>query len=433
MTLRLTILQPNLAGQRYSCHGCGNCCRDFTVQLREEDIDKIRQQGWTEKLGFDPVVEFRGERYLRQRDDGACVFWLDDGRCRIHAEFGLSAKPIACQMFPFSLTPVTGGAVMGINFACQSVLENKGAELRTHTRDLERMARSLPEVHALNRPPMLTDKLRASVGEIKALVNRLDAWFRRDDIDLSTRLDGLAWVIASLGKAKLAGVRDDRFADLLDVLFGALPDELGFHPVDPPTRGQRKMLRQAVFARIEDPKIGRVHRTGRIRTVLSQLRRSRRFASGKGVAPRVGDGWPEGVRLEAAEQVAPANDPNVVTAIDDLLTRWLRATILGGRAWGAGYYGWSALAGLRALVLNVAVLGWLARLHAAGRGGGSGGGGGAERLAIEDVRAALSRIDRTAGRARWLGGVSEEWRSAYFDTDDGLRRLLAAYPLIESE
>ena len=85
-TIPLTILP--LPSQRYSCHGCGNCCRDFTVQLREADLEKLRSQDWERTLG-DVTVEFRGRRFLAQRADGACVFLLEGGKCRIHAEFGL--------------------------------------------------------------------------------------------------------------------------------------------------------------------------------------------------------------------------------------------------------------------------------------------------------------------------------------------------------
>ena len=38
MTVSLPILMLPVATQRYSCHGCGNCCRDFTVQLRDADL-----------------------------------------------------------------------------------------------------------------------------------------------------------------------------------------------------------------------------------------------------------------------------------------------------------------------------------------------------------------------------------------------------------
>ncbi len=445
----LHIIQPALSEQRYSCHGCGNCCRDFTVQLRAEDIAKLREQDWTEKLGFDPIIEFRGTSYLRQREDGACVFIMDNGLCRVLAEFGFEEKPIACQLFPFSLTPAEGGAVMGINYACQSVLENKGKALQAHVNDLERMAKSLPEVESLAQAPMLTAKLRASSREVQAISSRIDQWLRRSDVDLQTRIDGLAWIVTSLSIATLENVREKRFGELLDTLFGALPGELDHLPVEPPTIGQRRMLRQAAFARVEDPKIGRVERTGRFRTSFGQLLRSRRFASGKGIAPPIGFGWAEKIALRRVETIDPARDVEQVSMIDDLITRWLRATVLGGRAWGAGYYGWPRVGGLRAMMVNVAVVSWLARLHAAGRlplAPGSAGGlprdsgtsqsnppaepGANGGITIEDIRAALSRVDRASGRAKGLGSTAEQWRMKYLYHDDGMRRLINSYPLI---
>ena len=86
---------------------------------------------------------------------------------------------------------------------------------------------------------------------------------------MATRLDGLAFVVQSLGDAKLESVREARFIELVEVLVGVLPDELGLQPVAEPTRRQSSLLRQAVFTRTEDPRIegGR----GRIRTSLDQL------------------------------------------------------------------------------------------------------------------------------------------------------------------
>ena len=306
----------------------------------------------------------------------------------------------------------------GLNFACQSVLENKGAELRTHAKELGRMAGELAELHAgaAAPPPMLTQRLRASHSEEKSLVEHVDHWLQRDDLGLPGRIDGLAWVAQSLAKANLANVRDDRFDDLLDVLFGALPDELEHHPIAPPAARQMKLLRQAVFARTEDPKLSTIAKQGRLRITLAQLGRNRRFKSGRGLSPLIGVGWKR-APMETVSAIATASDSAHARAIDDLLTRWLRATILGGRAWGAGYYGWSMVDGLQALLLNAACVGWLARLHAAGEARSS--------LQIEDVRAALGRVDRTAGRAKWLGASAERLRLAYLIMDDGLRRVLA--------
>lgn len=439
--ISLPILTLAVREQRYSCHGCGNCCRDFTVQLRESDLKKLREQDWETRMGGPVTVEFRGVQYLRQREGGACVFLMDDGLCRIHKEFGFAAKPIACQLFPFHLIPGQKGVVEGLNFACQSVLENKGAELKSHGSELRRMAGELDELQAPAQPPLLTQRLRASAKEEQSLIQHIDEFLSRSEIDLPRRIDGLTWLAQSLAKAKLETVREDRFDDLLDVLFAALPDELEHHPVDPPTSRQLTMLRQAVFARIEDPKLSVIAKQGRLRITLAQLARNRRFKSGKGPAPHIGWGAAEIVRsdsqspgtpvpgtaidLREVDSIRGASDLAQIEMIDDLLTRWLRATVLGGRAWGAGYYAWSMVDGLQALLLNVACVGWLARLHAAGSR--------RQAITIEDVRAALGRVDRTAGRAKWLGTSAERLRLAFLNMDDGLRRVIVDYGVINGD
>jgi len=143
-TLPLTVLP--LGAQRYSCHGCGDCCRDFTVQLRPADLERLQAQGWQERMGEEVTMEFRGVTYLRQRADGACVFLQPGGRCRIHAELGLEAKPLACQLFPFVLAPRGDHAMVGLSFACQSVQRNKGASLASHMREVGALAAQVAEL-----------------------------------------------------------------------------------------------------------------------------------------------------------------------------------------------------------------------------------------------------------------------------------------------
>ncbi|MBL9119394.1 MAG: YkgJ family cysteine cluster protein [Phycisphaerae bacterium] len=416
-SIRLPVLTLAVSEQRYSCHGCGNCCRDFTVQLREDDLRRLREQKWEERLGIPVTVEFRGQAYLRQRDDGGCVFWMPDGRCRIHAEFGFEEKPIACQLFPFSIVPGERDAVAGVNFACGSVLENKGAALGTHRTELLRMAERAPETVEPTAPIALAEGLVAEEGEIDALVRAIDSYLRRTDVPLVLRLDGLAWLAQSLMQAKLAGVRKDRFRELIETLVGALPDELAHLPIDAPGAGQRKLLRQAIFARTEDPKIRGMTEMGRWRTAFGQFLRSRRWARATGLVPRVGLGWPDGIGFGAVERVAPLGSSSELAAMDELLGRYMRASLHGRRVWGPGYYGWPVTLGMAAHVVNIACVGWLARLHAAGRG--------ADVPGIVDLRAALSRVDRISGRAPWIGSAGERLRMRYLAMNDGLRRITA--------
>lgn len=418
MTIALPILMLPVATQRYSCHGCGNCCRDFTVQLREADLAKLHAQGWEEKLGMPVTAEFRGTTYLRQRDDGACVFLMDDGLCRIHKDHGFAEKPIACQLFPFVLVPDDVRTHVGISFACQSVRENKGAELRSHLVEVDRMSRGVPETRVATYSAMLADALSAKEGELDALRLALDRFLAREDVVLRDRLDGLAWVAASLGRAKLAEVRAKRFAELVTVLVAALPAELEHLPLEPAPPKQMRLLRQAVYARLEDVQVNQAKAKGRWRTVLGQLLSSRAFTRGRGKVPAVARGLLSGCDFAAIDAVPALSESPDRDAIDQLLSRYARATLLGNRGWGAGYYGWPAIRGLQALVLNIACTAWLARALAAKRGHPA--------PTIDDVRDALGRIDRHAGRAPWLGSVGERLRLEFFRLDDGLRRITRA-------
>ena len=415
MTLPLPILMLPVATQRYSCHGCGNCCRDFTVQLRDADLAKLRAQGWEERLGMPVTTEFRGTTYLRQREDGACVFLMEDGLCRIHREHGFAEKPVACQLFPFVLVPDDVRTHVGISFACQSVRENKGAELRSHLQEVDRMSRGVPETRVATYSALLSDAMSAKDGELDALRMSLDRMLAREDIVLRDRFDGLAWIAASLGKAKLAEVRANRFGELVAVLAGAVPAELEHIQLGPALPKQLRLLRQAAYARLEDVQVNQAKSRGRWRTVLAQLLASRAFTRGKGRAPSVARGLLDGLDFAAIASVPTLSESPDRDAIDQLLSRYARATLLGNRGWGAGYYGWPAVRGLQALVLNIACTAWLARALAAKRGHAA--------ATIDDVRDALGRIDRHAGRAPWLGSVGERLRLEFFRLDDGLRRI----------
>jgi len=418
----LPILVPSNSGQRYSCHGCGNCCRDFTVQLRESDLEKLRAQEWEQRLGEPVTVEFRGRTFLRQRDDGACIFWQEDGRCRIHAAHGLDAKPIACQLFPFSFAPAADGVHIGVNFACQSVQENRGAALEGHRGELRRMLAAVPEASRDAGWPLLSGALEADAAECAAFERVLDGWLAGagagSALPLTRRLEGLAWLVQMLGAANFQKVRGARCDELLRTLVQMAPLELDAAPVEPVGRGAWKMLRQAVFARVEDVKIRDAQKRSVISGALGQLLRSRRFASGRGTMPHAIIGWPQGVSFSSIAGVGPARSSAEAAAIEDLLIRWLRSTVLGGRAWGSGYYGWSMVDGTAALLLNLLCALWLARAHAAGCR--------RSELTILDVRAAVGRVDRHAGRAPWLGSGGERLRIRYLHTVEAWRGLVTA-------
>jgi hypothetical protein len=317
-------------------------------------------------------------------------------------------------MFPFTLAPDAREARVGISFACASVLGNQGASLAWHAAEVRRMSRDVPELGPVRT--LLDASTEATPDEAAMVAEAVDRWLRNGAVPLAMRVDGLAWLGQQLSGARFAAVRGPRLRELMDTLVDALPQELPLHPIDPPSGAQRATLRQAAFFRLEDPKIGELRRVGRVRAVLAQYMRSRSFSKGRGVMPAMGDRWPS-ADFAAVERTAALGESAEFAAIEELFVRWMRATVLGGRAWGSGYYGWPVVDGIQAMALNVACAAWLARAHAAASGRTAPG--------LVDVRAAIGRVDRTCGRAPWLGSRAESMRMGFLRIDDGLRRVLA--------
>ena len=444
--MRLPIYIPELPAQKYSCHGCGSCCRDFTVQLTDADMQKLHDQGWKERLGQEYVVKFRGHSWLKQTDDGACVFLGDNGLCKVHAEFGLEAKPLACQFFPFMLSPNTRDTHVGISFACGSVVASKGAPLQTHRDDVRRMGELLPVSAPM--PVKLQGQLIATDAEVSMVEGALDGWLCKKNISPAVRYQGLAWLITSLLQANLANMRGEKLRQLLSTLTNAVEHELPLLDWPEPTPRAWKLLRQAVFTRIEDPKIGDLLKRGKVASVFGQWSRSRKWASGKGMTPKTqgfcsidfagfentigvfaiqlnGDVQvqktaPQVSSLHslAREFAAAITQQQDAVAMDDLLQRWIRATILGGRAWGSGLYGLPIDQGLGLILVNLLTALWLARFHAAGRG--------AQSVSLLDLQVAVGRVDRTSGRAVWLATAGERLRVKWLSHSDSMRLLVRA-------
>ncbi len=437
--MRLPIYVPKLQGQKYSCHGCGSCCRDFTVQLTDTDLQKLNEQGWKERLGQEYVVQFRGHSWLKQTDDGACVFLGDNGLCKVHAEFGLEAKPLACQFFPFMLSPNVRDTHVGISFACGSVVASKGADLESHRGDVRRMSELLPASAPM--PVQLQGKLIASESEVATIETALDGWLRKKNISPAVRYQGLAWLITSLLQANLGNVRGEKLRQLANTLSDAVEQELPLLDWPEPSPRAWKLLRQAVFTRIEDPKIGDLLKRGKVASVLGQWARSRKWAVGKGISPKtagfrsvdfasfestfgvfdtsttsIGDST--SLSIEAAKNTLTDSQSHDAEAMDDLLQRWIRATILGGRAWGSGLYGLPIDQGLGLIMVNLLTALWLARFHAAGRG--------AQHVSLLDLQVAVGRVDRTSGRAVWLATAGERLRVKWLSHSDSLRLLARA-------
>ena len=349
-------------------------------------------------------------------------------------------------VFSVHASPNVRDTHVGLSFACGSVVASKGAELESHRGDVRRMSELLPASAPM--PVQLQGKLVASESEVATIETALDGWLCKKHISPALRYQGLAWLITSLLQANLGNVRGEKFRQLVSTLSDAVEQELPLLDWPEPTPRAWKLLRQAVFTRIEDPKIGDLLKRGKVASVFGQWSRSRKWAAGKGITPQTaGFSSIDFARFESTagvfanqfdgdvqKQKTPTHVSSThsldvqscavmlqqpdAAAMDDLLQRWIRASILGGRAWGSGLYGLPIDQGLGLMLVNLLTALWLARFHAAGRG--------AQRASLVDLQVAVGRVDRTSGRAVWLATAGERLRVKWLSHSDSLRLLARA-------
>ncbi|MFP4481905.1 MAG: YkgJ family cysteine cluster protein [Thermovirgaceae bacterium] len=88
-------------GLRFSCLGCGRCCRGEpgTVLVTSEEASAISDRIQVAVELFTRTVRFLGEKKLslRERPSGECVFYDKvAAKCRLY-----ELRPLQCRLYPF--------------------------------------------------------------------------------------------------------------------------------------------------------------------------------------------------------------------------------------------------------------------------------------------------------------------------------------------
>ena len=431
-TTSLPVLLPEIDEQRFDCHACTRCCRELVVQLTSLDRKRLDAQNWAKKLGVAPHVRL-GRQHVLNHKGGACVFLQADDKCRLHAESGPTAKPLACRLYPFTLERESAGLRAGLRFDCPTVAASEGSPIARHHAELAELGSALQKEmpREFGRPPAALEIVPGSPlsdAGSDEYTGMIGDWLGNTELTIHHRLLGLHEETSAIGTARrlTRSTRFDeaRFLEFTKMLISDMPTflkEVDAMPDGPPTARQMKLLHQAVFAHCEHVPFEQAHLPLFKSLALrwDQIKRARSLGSGAGSVPPLGS-------LPGLDRAGPINE--VVAARDlpedqcaGLMTRYLQARVNGRSAFGAGYYGWDILSGLRSLLLAAAVVGGLTR-HIARVDGRT-------RYSSGDVLRAVGMVDRTAGRAPELGATSARLRVAYLGRDVGLRRLLKMFPV----
>ena len=242
---------------RHACSACGTCCHGWRVRVRPDELAGLERCA-AELDVADPVVDGN----LRQVE-GRCVFLAEGGLCRIHARFGLAAKPEVCRRYPLRATLAEDGLRVGVDPSCASDSEAwetgpEVAPLRVVERDRrlagERAAAELELLELAALPGLSVAELAAALLHEPEAPPELPQRFTRH-------------VLASLTAEPLvAHLRDPRHGAALRARLEPVIDALeAWTPHQIPLWSQRlstaqeawalDTLRRHLFLRLGDPSV----------------------------------------------------------------------------------------------------------------------------------------------------------------------------------
>ncbi len=386
------------------------------IFLNDADLAKIRQQGWEKHPDFrGQAVVVResflgGKHRLAQRRDGRCVFLTDAGLCRIHAEFGLDAKPLTCRMFPLQLVPAENVAYLTVRRCCPSAATEQGRPLEKHLPTARSLAQEMGSTNRSHAPPNITPRLRRDWPDASRVLAALRKIGAADSLPLIRQLQ-VGWQFcALLDQAKVTSFDQRRFGELVDVLAAGAPEEVAevFRNRQPPRYSANQLFRQvaADYLRLHPRCIAEAEKGSRWKLARFAIK----MARGKGNTPSFYSEFPP-TTFNDLERPLGALPEEVYRP----LNAYFRASLTSGYFALINRSAWSLTESFRALALTYPLALWMLRYTC-----------GAQPPTPEAMAEIVGAIDRGQGYAR-LAGRGHRWRIGALERMGEIPRLIAWY------
>jgi len=366
-------VELSLVGERYTCTGCGDCCRGWSVPLLPGEGERFR----TLAAALIPVERLKGAIHGARAGGvavealggpgGRCAALADDERCLVHAEHGEDRKPLACRLFPFTFVATPTEVRVSLSFACPAVIDGEGPLVAEQRADVERLyASGSPYRMSVEAEVALAESRRVAWSDAARLLAEVSRALGSDGALVERLCRGGAVAALTIAKLDEGRTFDDALASAVD--------------------GRDALARDALAA---PPRIGRLSRA-LLRTLVESTAPgargvgSRLFGALASVASFGGGGQ---LRIAGGE-VAPADVDRVARGIgpdgEVLVLRWLDAEIHGLTFFGSAAFDLTLAGGLDLLTLAAAAVARVARAYAAHAGRAA--------VARDDVKAALRQV-----------------------------------------
>jgi lysine-N-methylase len=413
--------------QNWDCHQCGSCCTDYWVPVSEEERQRILAQGWEQEPEYRGVKLFvkygppwRRRYRLALTTGDRCVFLDERGLCKIHAKFGLHAKPFACRLYPYILVPHGDHWRVSMRFACPSAAANKGRSLTQAVEELGELAREMEKWDqrpgfqrtagpGLGDPPSLDGRQRVNWSDFHLFQDAVVRLFSVRNDDLARRWLKCLALARLCREARFDNLTGGRLHEFLDLMLAAVAAETprtldGF---EPPGWIGRLLFRQAlaIYVRKDQGVRRGVSKRGR----LALLAASWRMIRGTGKLPMLQVGLPD-CTFEELEKPLGALPKEAAQSLE----RYYYVKLTSLQFCGPTFYHYPFWDGLEALALTYPMIRWLIR-------------GFAYLGQPEATHRAISVIDENFGYSPLLGTARQRLALWILSFRKELDKLIAWY------
>ncbi len=407
---------PLKSDEHWDCHQCGVCCHGSIVPLNLDDAERLRRQQWEKEPGFENTrltVRHRAAASslrLAHRDGGACVFLNDDGLCRIHAKFGVEAKPSVCQTFPLQLIPREKQAVLTIRRACPSAAADLGEKVVTRLPSVKKLVRDGHLKADPAAPPAFKKGEHRPWPAIQTILDQSGQLLRDQRYPPVRRLVHVLQYARHLEAAKTRRLDDKKIAELAHTLRELEPEEskpFFAAPRAPNAFSQILLRRTAVVCGRLHPECR--HRSNwKTRAELAQI--AWKVVRGRGSTPVFNDVFPEST-FEALEEPMGIQSAEVY----EPLTRFIETNAESSLYALANRGEWKVIESIRGLALLFPVGMWLLRWQSYGR-----------EATVDDMLKVVVMLDRSQGYGP-LSGFAHRQLIATLSFNEELERLVVWY------
>ncbi len=238
--------------EQWDCHHCTSCCRETTIQLNPDDLERLRKQQWDQHPEYRGIRVVRrsfllgGSRVLAHKADGSCVFLTDSGLCRVHELFGADAKPFMCQLFPLQVVTTDRDAIATMVRSCPSAAADRGRPVGEYLRFLRGLLGDEVNQNASAPVPPIVRRVRRSWQDFHLVADAVQRMLVDERMPLVRRLVRCVRFGGFLEECKWRRVGTDAVGELVEVLEQGSDqdvDEL-FRDRQPPSKRTARLFRR---------------------------------------------------------------------------------------------------------------------------------------------------------------------------------------------